>query len=375
MSEAAPVTPAAAGFAMPPEWAPHAGCLMAWPTRRELWTDRLDEAKRSTRRWRGRSRSSNRCSWSADLGDEAEVRDRCGSAVETLTLPIDDSWMRDSGPIFVVDTAGEVAVVSFAFNAWGGRWHPLRRRRRARPAHRRAPWRAGLRRAVRPRGRSISVDGEGTLITTEQCLLTPTATRDTQGPDRAGPPDYLGVTTCCGSRPGTARCRAERYRRPSRRRRGLRRARSRCAPGAVRPRGPRVRRGAGQPRPRWHRRATRVAAPSASAELDPGRTLACRTRTSTSRTVVSWWRSTGEPATSRRWPFLPGSTQTTRWSGCPGRRSPSAAAGCTASPSRSRWATPRPARGLCTRRHRRSASARSSPPRARPVRCRPGRRP
>jgi Peptidylarginine deiminase and related enzymes len=48
-SRATPVTlatPAAAGFAMTPEWAPHAGCLMAWPSRLALWGDRFAEARR-----------------------------------------------------------------------------------------------------------------------------------------------------------------------------------------------------------------------------------------------------------------------------------------------------------------------------------------
>ena len=39
-------TPAASGFVMPAEWEPHAGCLMAWPTRRDLWGGHLADAKR-----------------------------------------------------------------------------------------------------------------------------------------------------------------------------------------------------------------------------------------------------------------------------------------------------------------------------------------
>ena len=46
MPDAPTVTPAAAGFRMPAEWAPHVGCLMAWPSRPELWGGRLEDAAR-----------------------------------------------------------------------------------------------------------------------------------------------------------------------------------------------------------------------------------------------------------------------------------------------------------------------------------------
>jgi len=46
VTPATPATPAAAGFAMPPEWAPHAACLMAWPSRLALWGGRFAEARR-----------------------------------------------------------------------------------------------------------------------------------------------------------------------------------------------------------------------------------------------------------------------------------------------------------------------------------------
>jgi urease gamma subunit len=47
-----------------------------------------------------------------------------GTGVEAVEIPIDDSWMRDSGPIFVSDQRGQVAMVHFRFNAWGGKYRP-----------------------------------------------------------------------------------------------------------------------------------------------------------------------------------------------------------------------------------------------------------
>ena len=52
------------------------------------------------------------------------MRDRCGAGIEPLELPIDDSWMRDNGPIFVTNDRGDVAMVHFRFNSWGEKYLP-----------------------------------------------------------------------------------------------------------------------------------------------------------------------------------------------------------------------------------------------------------
>jgi agmatine deiminase len=88
-------------------------------------------------------------------------------------MPIDDSWSRDSGPIFVVDDGRRVGV-DFGFNAWGEKFHPYDQD--AEYAHRVLEHLGEERRDARDfvlEGGSIAVDGEGTLITTEQCLLQP----------------------------------------------------------------------------------------------------------------------------------------------------------------------------------------------------------
>lgn len=177
MADLAPTpTPAALGFAMPPEWEPHAATLMAWPCRRELWGDRLDEVKRDYAAVARAVAAFEPVLMACRSGTAAEVRDRCGgtaATIETLEIPLDDSWARDSGPIFVRDRRGEVVAVRFRFNAWGDRWHPyaddaLLPSRVA--AH------LGMRCFEAPlvlEGGAIAVDGEGSLLTTEQCLLNP----------------------------------------------------------------------------------------------------------------------------------------------------------------------------------------------------------
>ena len=169
----ASTTPAAAGFTMPAEWAPHAGCLMAWPSRAELWGSRLADATREYAAVASAIADHEPVLMVCSPGHADDVRNLCGSGVTPLEIPIDDSWARDSGPAFVRDAAGEVAVVAFGFNAWGNRWHP--HDNDAALGGRLAET-LGVRLFRAPfvlEGGSFFVDGEGTLITTEQCLLNP----------------------------------------------------------------------------------------------------------------------------------------------------------------------------------------------------------
>ena len=189
-------TPDADGYAMPAEWSPHAGTLMQWPCRRELWGQHLDEARDEYASVARAIADFEPVHMVANPGDAAGVRNRCGAGIEVIALPIDDSWVRDNGPTFVVNGSGGVAAVGFTFNAWGDRWQPHdsdaaipeRIARHLGLPFYRAPMVA--------EGGAFLVDGEGTLLTTEQCLLHPNRngamTRDAvEDVLRA----YLGVRT------------------------------------------------------------------------------------------------------------------------------------------------------------------------------------
>lgn len=189
-------TPSAAGFAMPAEWEPHVGCLMAWPSRVELWGEHLAAAKQE---YAAVARAIARFEpvlMVCNPGHAAEVHGHCGSGTTPLEIPIDDSWARDSGPSFVRNATGEVAVVSFGFNAWGNRWHP--HDNDAALGGRLADA-LGLRTFRAPfvlEGGSYFVDGEGTVITTEQCLLDPNRNPHlTRAQIEQGLKDHLGATT------------------------------------------------------------------------------------------------------------------------------------------------------------------------------------
>lgn len=189
-------TPAHDGFAMPAEWEPHAGCLMAWPSRPDLWGDRLADAKRDYSAVAIAIAACEPVVMVCNPGLSGEVRDLCGSGVMAIEIPINDSWSRDNGPAFVRSDSGEVAAVGFGFNAWGNRWHP--HDDDARLSERIADLLgiAFYRAPFVLEGGSFFVDGLGTVVTTEQCLLDPNRNPHL---DRAqierGLCDYLGATT------------------------------------------------------------------------------------------------------------------------------------------------------------------------------------
>ena len=136
-------------------------------------------------------------------GAGCEVRAACGGAVEVLELPIDDSWMRDSGPVIVIARDGRRAGVDFRFNGWGEKFVPYDRDD---AMNRELLARLQIDRVEADfvlEGGSIVVDGEGTLIATEQCLLHPSRNPDlTRVEIERSLRDYLGIARVIWLRSG-----------------------------------------------------------------------------------------------------------------------------------------------------------------------------
>src|SRR5262249_12081504 len=102
-----------------------------------------------------------------------EARRRLADGVEVVALPIDDAWLRDSGPIFVRTPNGERRGLHFLFNGWGGKYSPILNDEligSRLSTHLSIPWPAV---PLVLEGGAIVVDGSGTLVTTERCLLNP----------------------------------------------------------------------------------------------------------------------------------------------------------------------------------------------------------
>jgi agmatine deiminase len=158
---------------LPAESEPHERTLMAWPCRVALWGATLAQARADYATVANAIAQFEPVTMIANPGaDAADARAACTGAVEVLELPIDDSWLRDSGPIYVFD-GGERLALHFRFNAWGGKFSPWDR-----DAAVGGLAAAALGDRVKElgfvlEGGSVLSDGNGVLLTTGQCLLNP----------------------------------------------------------------------------------------------------------------------------------------------------------------------------------------------------------
>ncbi|WP_221468658.1 agmatine deiminase family protein [Cohnella thailandensis] len=160
---------------MPPEWTEHERTFMSWPVKDSMvYPEDHEEVCAGYAQIVKAIAEFEPVSVLVNAAD-AELAQRYldQSNIELVVIPHSDAWLRDNGPTFVVGKDGELAGVNWKFNAWGGKY---------------APWdlddavapqildRVGARRFDAPlvmEGGSLHVDGEGTVITTEECLLNP----------------------------------------------------------------------------------------------------------------------------------------------------------------------------------------------------------
>lgn len=165
--------PAALGYAMPPEWAAHEGCLMAFPCRRGLYgSGGLAAARRAYARLAHAIGEFEPVTMVVAPRHEKTARRMLSASVEILPLPLDDAWMRDSGPTYLVHReSGEVAGVDWLFNAWGGKYRPCDRDDAVAAALLRRQRRRRFLAPLVMEGGSFHVNGGGVAMTTEQCLL------------------------------------------------------------------------------------------------------------------------------------------------------------------------------------------------------------
>ncbi|MGD9702756.1 MAG: agmatine/peptidylarginine deiminase [Acidimicrobiia bacterium] len=157
---------------MPGEFEPHERTLMSWPCRTSLWGPHLDEAEAVYAEIASTIAGFEPVTMFAPAQLAERAAARCGPGVDVVEMPLDDSWLRDNGPTYVHDAEGLLAL-DFRFNAWGEKFPPWNdddafpRRWTERTGQRRREVDLVL------EGGSINTDGDGTLVTTAQCLLHP----------------------------------------------------------------------------------------------------------------------------------------------------------------------------------------------------------
>ena len=170
-------TPHQDGFYMPGEFEPQDGVILIWPKRPGSWPYEAKEAGKVFAEIANKLAETEKVYMLTEPETEAAARELLCENVEILTIPTDDAWARDVGPTFVTD-GKEVRGVNWSFNAWGGTYDGLYQ-----------DWQKDDKVAeefckltgydyydAAPfvlEGGSIHSDGEGTLLVTEACLLSP----------------------------------------------------------------------------------------------------------------------------------------------------------------------------------------------------------
>lgn len=159
-------------YMMPAEWEIHQKTWMEWPVRESLiWKENHFETIRAYAEVAKAIAVFEPVSIIVNPETEQEAKGQCGSCAELFTIPHNDAWVRDNGPTFVRNTDGHLAGISWKFNAWGEKYAPydLDDQLAGRLLeHLHIPC---FQAPIILEGGSIHVDGEGTLLTTEQCLL------------------------------------------------------------------------------------------------------------------------------------------------------------------------------------------------------------
>ncbi len=163
------------GYRMPGEFEPHSGCWMLWPERPDNWRLGGKPAQQAFVAVATAIAGSEPVSVGVSAGQYANARRLLPPAVRVMELSSNDAWMRDVGPTFVVNDRGGVRGVDWIFNAWGGLdgglYFPWDRDDAVAQKVLEIEGRDRYRAPFVLEGGAIHVDGQGTLVTTEQCLL------------------------------------------------------------------------------------------------------------------------------------------------------------------------------------------------------------
>jgi len=155
---------------MPAEWEPHARCWMQWPERDDfIWAD-IARTQGAFARVAQTARRFEPLTMIVSPESLADAQAMCGDDVDYLVMDLDDSWARDSGPNFV-KKGEQLAASIYHFAAWGGKYPHFRND--AAVSHRVAEHLGvpTFTSNVFMEGGGINVDGEGTILTSETCIL------------------------------------------------------------------------------------------------------------------------------------------------------------------------------------------------------------
>ena len=169
-------TPKKDGFRMPGEFEPQDQIFMVWPERQDTWRAGAKPAQEAFKNVAEAINEFTPVTMIVSKSQYANARNRLSDSIRVIEGSNDDAWFRDNGPCFVINDKGDIRACDWMFNAWGGLVDGLY-----------YPWDSddslaqkiceiervdSYRTDFVLEGGSIHVDGEGTVITSEECLLS-----------------------------------------------------------------------------------------------------------------------------------------------------------------------------------------------------------
>lgn len=170
-------TPRKDGYFMPAEFHKHAGCWMIWPERPDNWRYGAKPAQEAFVEVAKAIAQFEPVTMCVSEAQFVNARHRLPRNIRVVEMSTNDSWMRDVGPTFVINGKGGVRGIDWKFNAWGGfnggLYFPWDKDDMVAAKVMEIEGIEGYKAPIVLEGGSIHVDGEGTLMTTEECLLNP----------------------------------------------------------------------------------------------------------------------------------------------------------------------------------------------------------
>ena len=171
-------TPVAEGYWMPAEFEPHEATWLLWPERTDNWRDGAQPAQEAVLQVAAAISHFERVHLGVNPEHFARVREIAPPEVQVARVEYDDIWVRDTGPTFVVAEEPEkLRSIQWRFNAWGGLYHPFNRDLTVPREISAESFGMEMRdRYAAPivlEGGAIHVDGQGTVLLTEECVLNP----------------------------------------------------------------------------------------------------------------------------------------------------------------------------------------------------------
>lgn len=177
MSAILTTTPKQDGFRMPAEHEPQEQVWMAWPTREDNWREKGQYAQQEFIDVASAIAQFTPVTFIVGANHFQSARMTLPGSIRLIEIPSDDCWMRDIGATYVVNDKGERRANSWEFNAWGGKLDGLydswEQDNAVAQSMAEVTQDLVYQAPLILEGGSIHVDGEGTLFTTEECLLHP----------------------------------------------------------------------------------------------------------------------------------------------------------------------------------------------------------